>query len=749
MVYTNRNLAYIKNEIYDIVKAVKDGEPDTIILDSYENYSKAMLESIKIKDKMWFTLLFDSIARDIKDGVGCEALKDDYATQQNGKQLLSYIIDTIFNKEEKQIEYDDEEEDEDIENKEEIEEQLNDIKIEEAVQNFEWRKNQLDAIKNTLEQNFSCGVHNQIMGAGKTFIILNTIWEHFKLNPSNKKMYVITCFRQEILKDLFFDEEGLIDDDKEDFFRRNDIIDLDKFKIINKIHTKDRILKLSKNKPSILVINTDYLKCIDKGDNIIDYDDLNFVILDECHSVSAQKFYSLLKKIKYTNQVSIIGFSATPLRDGAGNKLIDIFSKTKNDKDINKKLNIISNYDFINAIKDNVILPPYYILCEINKTLNGKIGKSNKDITKRVLENTLKIAPYKKVIGWCRSKEHLKEYYKFIKENFPDLSLYCSSCFDDELKQLGYNTNWNEFTRKKNNAILLCINRGREGSDIKNLDTAMYLDAVKKRSLLVALQTSGRVLRRDTNGRKTHGLIIDTFVNVDGIQIEQMTAKKIIAYYKNIFSLCDEKEHVDQKQMYEKMIDICNNINYDEKKEEITIKLSDKDDKHNMKFKLELTTKSYDFNKFKIEISTIIEKMYNVDKKQKFDTIVDKLKKTNWFDIDTVDFKEAYDALPNKDKMGIPMTLKELYTEYKDFIDSKLWYDYLDIDTSSWHQSINECYKALKKIYNTEIDDRIYQKACLKDKRIPVNPYEFYKLQGFKSIKEAFNKDNNAKSMIC
>jgi superfamily II DNA or RNA helicase len=325
----NKNLEYIKKEIYDIIKAIKDGETDVIILDSYENYSKSMLEFVKTKDKQWFKFFFGMIELDIKSGATCESLKDEQVGNlKSGKQLLSYVIESIFNKEEKEMESDSESDNDNdnLDNEPNItNDEINDVKIEEAVKNFNWRKNQLDAIKNTLEQNFSCGVHNQIMGAGKTFIILKTIWEHFKLNKDNKKIYVITCFRQEILKDLFFDDDGDIDEDKEIFFKENDVIELDKFNIINRVHEKNKKIKASKNKPSILIINTDYLKSIDKGDNNIDYSDINFVILDECHSVSAVKFYSLLKKIKYDEKVSIIGFSATPLREGAGNKLIDIF----------------------------------------------------------------------------------------------------------------------------------------------------------------------------------------------------------------------------------------------------------------------------------------------------------------------------------------------------------------------------------------------------------------------------------------
>lgn len=730
MTPVTKNLSYIKKEINDVMDALINNESYEIIMDSYENYNKSMLDYMKTLDKLVFKYFFGMIEKDIKEGATLQNLKDEYGNELT-KELVLYIFETIFSIEDNDIE------DTDDEDYEEDMKEIN-IDIKEVNDNFKWRKNQLEAINNTINQNFDCGIHNQIMGSGKTFIILKTIWEHYKLNNKNKKIYVITCFRQEILKDLFFDEDGDIDEDKEDFFKQNDIIDLDKFNIINRVHQKDKNVKPSKKKPSILIVNTDYLKSIDKGEKYINYSDINFVILDECHSVSANKFYQLLRKIKYIHKKNIIGFSATPLRDKAGTKLLDIFSRTNNDKDI-KKLNIISNYDFINAIKDDVILPPYYTLCEVNKTLNGKIGKSNKDITKRVMKKTLKNAPYKKIIGWCKSKEHLKTYYKYIKENFPELTVYCSSCFDKELKSLGYNTNWYEFSRKERNCILLCINRGREGSDIKNLDTVIYFDFVKNRSLLVALQTAGRGLRKDKAGKKTHGIIIDTFINVDGIQIEQLTAKRIIHYYQQIFTLCDKNDYIEQKEAYEQMMNICNNIVYDNEKEELTIKLSD-DKKHDMKIKLELTTKSYDFSKLKVELGTIIDKMFNVEKKQKFDNIIEKLRKINWCDLSTKNFLKAYDKISNKNNLGLPETSKILYDEYKDFINVKSWYELMNLDTSCWYPSLSECKKELLKIYNGDLDDKIYNSLVLKNSKIPINPYELYKLSGFKSIKTSFGK---------
>lgn len=123
-----------------------------------------------------------------------------------------------------------------------------------------------------------------------------------------------------------------------------------------------------------------------------------------------------IKKIKYVYKKHIIGFSATPLRKNSENQLIDIFSMTTNKNNKNKKLNIISNYDFINAIKDDIILPSHYILCEVNKTWHDKISKDNKDIMKTVLNDVLKFAPYKKIIGRCRTIEKMKLYYKYIKQ---------------------------------------------------------------------------------------------------------------------------------------------------------------------------------------------------------------------------------------------------------------------------------------------------------------------------------------------
>ena len=81
------------------------------------------------------------------------------------------------------------------------------------------------------------------MGAGKTYIIFKTISAHFEKYP-NKKLYIIACFRQEILQDLLFDKNGKMDEKKSDKLKKYGIIDLDDYLIIDRVHEKKKTLKL-------------------------------------------------------------------------------------------------------------------------------------------------------------------------------------------------------------------------------------------------------------------------------------------------------------------------------------------------------------------------------------------------------------------------------------------------------------------------------------------------------------------------
>lgn len=735
----------LRKELNAINDAIAAGESDAIIYDSFEEYNKSMLDYIKLKlstrnGSVWIEMLVDMIEEQLQiRGTNETAIRNILSENKDmNKHFINRIVDILFNddaaiEEESDIEQNDL--DEDIDDA-----HLNNI--EDAVNNFEWRQNQLEAIACTREQDFSSGIVMHIMGAGKTYIAYKIIDGHFDKYPGTK-LYLIVCNRQEVLRAMLFDEDGDIDEDKKIILKERNVIDLDKYWIVNKTkveNKKSKKIRLSKTRPTLAFVNTDFLKLMDKKGTLA-CSKIGLVIFDECHGVSAPQLYQILKKIKFEYKKPIIGFSATPVRAKAEENVVTIFSKETNISKT-KKLNIISSYDFITAIVDNVILPPYYVLSEVNKTIGGRIGKENKNIMKNVLEKVLADAPYKKVIGWCRTVEQMKIYYKFMKENFPQLKPYCSSFQDAKLARQHYNTNWNEFVTNDGNCIMLCVNRFREGSDVKNLDVVVYLDIVQNRSLLVGLQTSGRVLRIDVMKKKTHGVIVDSFVNVDGIQVEILTADRLIKYFQHVLSLCDGDAYIEQKEAYVKMLELCSKMTFDEQKQEITIKLDDKEE-HNMKVKLELKTLAYDFNKIKMKTSELIDEIVrkNEHKLETFNRIIGTLKQMKVFDINCKDFWRAYKDIPQEVKQ-FNMLPDDLYDEFRELFDKTTWYDLLGIDTSMWYATKNKCCEALAKLCKDKITAKKYYELCKKDKQLPVNPNELYKKENFTKIENEFNKQS-------
>lgn len=751
----NISIQNAEKEMRDIMDAIENKNDDNIIFDSYDTLNTSILKLIKEKDNKWITKFFKVVKndlikmleekkelklRDIRD-----YLEDKYEDIEK-RQLIDYIVDLICNecdkfylkKNNKTIK---EEPPEPPENPEDNDPVIN-IPLEEVINFKGFRNNQEKAINGTLKQNYLSGVHDQIMGAGKTFIILKLIWEHYKKFGGNK-IYPIVCYRQEILKDLFFDIDNNVDENKKKLWKENDIIDLDCFRIIDKINNKDKSVKNSKKRPTILLVNTDFLRAIDKANDnddldyyVFDYDRIAYITLDECHGISANNLYTIFKKIKYEHNKHIIGFSATVLRDGAEKKLCDIFSSNfdKNEKD--KKLNIISRYDFMDAIRDNIIVPPYYTIMEVNKTIKNKIGNSNKKIIEDVMKELFEKLPYKKIICWCRTIQQMKDYYDFFKDIFKDYKIYCSSSHDDILRDK-YNINDKEFFDSDGMSIMICVNRFREGSDIKRLDMGVYLDRVKKRTILVAMQTSGRVLRVDKLNKKTHGFILDCLINDDTEKIEMLTAQLILSYYNKILSLSDDNvENKKNMDNYKLLLTKISNSKYDEKNKELTVTL---DDDKEMKIKLKLTTKSFDWKYLKNILIENLDKNYDISKEDKFKQIIEKLKKRKQFNIEC-DFWEVYNSL-DKEKYDLPET-ENLYEEYKEFFDEKTWFEWLEFDISRYYKTIQECINSIKqldKYHNGQIDDEIYIVLRKKDKKLPPNPIEYFKKNGFTTIEKEFN----------
>lgn len=728
----SKNLTEIYFEVIDDNKCFDQIE---LVKDSFEvsdELIKCIENDQKYTDK-WFNKLKSALIRSIKEGKTIEEIKQIY--NRYPKCFTDYLLDNLDSKI-TVIDTETSEETNDTEN--EIDDDL-----ENNIENFSWRMHQTKAIENTELQGYVCGIHHQIMGAGKSYIMLNIIHKHYNTYKKNS-IYLVVCDRQEVLKKMFFDGT-ILDKEKIKFWKKYNIIDFNKFNIIDCVNYKPNDIKYDTNKPNILIINNDYLQS-KKGK--IKWNKVALMEVDECHCVSGNNFYELLKTVKYTHKVPIIGFSATPLRDRADDKVKDIFSTCMDldKKPSTKKVNIISHYDLMMAISDEIVLPFTCEYVEIKKTKEGNIGTQNKQITQRMFTNIVPKLPYKKFIMWCRRKEHMMGYYIFFKNLFGHkYDIYCTSSFDQEMIGKGFNTDLDAFYKKKNNAILLCINKCREGSDIKNVDCGMFLDGVKKRSTLVSMQTGGRIMRPDDNKRKTRAFLIDTFV-CDGTQTTELfTVNKVIAYYKKLLNLAEDYDDYDT--YYNDMLKVASQTIVDEKSETITIKI-DENTKHDIKLKIKLLTKKIDWNILKQLIKAEVDNKFKVDKTTRFKQIITKLKELKIFDVNCLDFWKTYNNISKetKDKHFLP---NNFYDEYKEFFDKSTWYELLNLDTSHWYQTKTKCIEELQKlnIYD-KITAKIYYKICKIDIRMPINPAEFFKKDIFTNIENEFNVKQKVDEMF-
>ncbi len=436
--------------------------------------------------------------------------------------------------------------------------------------------NQIKAIEQTISQGFKSGIHHQIMGAGKSFILLNTISVHQKLNP-NPKIYLVTTDRIEIFVSLFIKNK----ETKFIQWEQNQIINMKNFVFIENIINKtfDPNLLIPTTKSIIWVCNNAFLKASSRY-KLIPYEYLGLVLVDEAHSVSGKINYSMLSWIKSFG-CEVIGFSATPLRPirSASKQLVDIYG-------ISNKLNIISNYNMIDALADERILP-------INHTLINKSSANYLDVIQKYYLDNLSL-PYSKGVIWVNRISTLNEYYDQISKIVPNIfKSYSGVDLNDQISK---------FEDLDSNGLLLCVNRCKEGSDIKNLDCEFLLNPTKKRSIVVALQSLGRVMRHGSDNQKKCGYVYE-IVDLDQSP-EIFTVDRLLEYYKMIYNLAelyDQIEFADQILKLNEKVKITNG--------EITIQISEtceyKIDICNIVDKYQIQT--IDWSQFELNVKKLCE----------------------------------------------------------------------------------------------------------------------------------------------
>jgi len=351
-------------------------------------------------------------------------------------------------------------------------------------------KNQINAIDVSKNNNFQSGIHFHATGTGKSWIALELI---LAFNEKYKHTNIFwICERKSILIEQF-SSKLLKDRGYEDVFK--------KFHILNFSSHKQQDWYNSVNtsrfwgKSTLTIINRSFLTSNDKFKKI--NLNIDLIIHDECHTIvnnSTREYYNYILE-KYPS-VKILGFSATP------NTNFEPFT------------NILSSYSIYNAFIDDVIVQPVIHWFKSDSNMNQNIIVQN-------VKTLIDKMPYKKVIIWCGMIKSCIDYAKLWSQYFQDyLIAIDTSTTNADINE--FNT-FDDFESKNEKALLFCAGKHREGSDIKNLDCAIFLDFVQNRYCKTFVQCIGRVLRKDKDNIKKYGLIIDIKAKSSTKIIDKMT----------------------------------------------------------------------------------------------------------------------------------------------------------------------------------------------------------------------------------
>jgi len=333
-------------------------------------------------------------------------------------------------------------------------------------------KNQQHAIQTSVKNDFLSGVHAHATGTGKSWIALQLLLEFNARYPHANVLWI--CEQKTILQEQFLSstiqKKGFASLKAQYMF-------MDYSTRKSPAWVEELSMASVWRKPLLVIINRAFLVSGNKYLNL--RTSFGLIIHDECHSIvnsTTREFYNFALT-KWIN-LSCIGFSATPVLEHVPFK------------------RLLSQYSIYNGVIDKVILPPkiHWLKSE------AQLGYDDALI---VLQEQLKSLPYKKILVWCGMIQHCEDIAAKWSPYMESHGIL--TAIDTSAKQL----NVARFMDAEQNAILFCAAKHREGSDIKNLDCCIFLDNVEERAAKVFVQCVGRVLRRDSAAKKTHGLIID------------------------------------------------------------------------------------------------------------------------------------------------------------------------------------------------------------------------------------------------
>lgn len=344
-----------------------------------------------------------------------------------------------------------------------------------------FHNSQKDAIQVSILNDFANGIHAHATGTGKSWIALQLALEFNKVHPTKHIAWI--CEQKSILTEQFA---------RETIKQKGFAPLLKKFMIFDYAEKKSASWPHEVNsaqiwrKPMLIIINRAFLTSQERYKYL--KAPIGLIIHDECHSISNKTTRAFYEFVAQTSpQTRIIGFTATP------NTSHEPFKR------------ILSQYSIYDAVCDEVIVPPKIHWLKSHEPI------SHNDIL-HVYKQLAPKLPYKKTIVWCGMIDICQRLATTWATALPDwlVAIDTSQSENDGTLILGNRSpsnTYQQFVEANSHAILFCAAKHREGSDIRNVDSCIFLDQVENRNAKTFVQCVGRVLRRAVG--KTHGLVLD------------------------------------------------------------------------------------------------------------------------------------------------------------------------------------------------------------------------------------------------
>ena len=425
-------------------------------------------------------------------------------------------------------------------------------------------------------------------GWGKSFI--NKCFMNIFLSEKTEGNILFITKRLDLLNDF---TSGLANDILDINYSRlgNTTTSNLKFNIINIFKGEKVNTQLDCNKRNIYIINIDKLDSFGLENKINDLN-IKLCLIDEVQWVSGEKtkehFQTINDNVNY-----VIGCSATPMRDNFNKQqaLIKLFKKEtvgEKDKYNIEDLEIMFQLSYQECWDEGIILQPsiqYFNVDMIEDNINHHNGwvlsdKAYLDYLNQVNDLWQNLVYHKgimyfptrleliKFLIWCQSRCDIpiikdcldRIYYSFTpskyKENKEDCETCkkndtligdarCSDCMvanlyqkfkEGETKQFQeLSTDFKRFKNHNEYALLLVVDRAKEGFDDKRVEMAINMNFVKSRCLLQTLQIIGRVQRIDNDKQKKDVYYVNPVPNIEDCHelIIKGLADYILAVFKD------------------------------------------------------------------------------------------------------------------------------------------------------------------------------------------------------------------------